>query len=314
MKGGLTIKLGNNVQFIPARPNREIIPVGIYCRVSTADAAQLESLSAQISGLTNYVSNFDDWKLVDAYVEVSSAKTGSNRTQFNRLIQDCQKGKIKLIVAKSIERMGRDTVDVLIGIRAIKESGTRLLLVDSLIDTQYMDDEMLTSIVASLAQAGNESRSQNIKMGYKNHAANGTSKLYQRKCFGYKNDENGELVIDETEAEVVRNIFKLYLTGYSIGGIIKELEGKDILTPTGKERWYKGTVDSILSNEKYVGDVELFKPDETTETYLASDCHPAIIERSTFQAVKLEKQSRSNVENTADGPKRKSKKFSSKRK
>lgn len=305
--------MGNNVQIIPARPNREKTPVGIYCRVSTPDAAQLESLSAQISALTNYVSNLDDWKLVDAYVEVSSSKTGSVRSQFNRLVQDCRKGKIKLVVAKSIERMGRDTVDVLSAIRVIKASGARLLLVDSLIDTEYMDDEMIIAIIASLAQADNESRSQNIKLGYKYHAANGTSKLYQRKCFGYKNDENGELVIDETEAEVVRNIFKLYLTGYSIVGIINELESNDILSPTGKIRWSKGTIDSILSNEKYVGDVELFKPDETTETYLATDCHPAIIERATFQAVKLEKQSRSNVEKTADGPKRKKNKYSSKK-
>ena len=181
-----------------------------------------------------------------------------------------------------------------------------------MIDTEYMDDEMITSILASLAQADNESRSQNIKMGFKHHAANGTSKLYQRKCLGYKHNENGELVIDETEAELVRIIFKLYLTGFSIGGIIKELESKDILSTTGKDRWYKGTIDNILNNEKYVGDVELFKPDKETDSYLMSDSHPAIIDRATFQAMKLEKQSRSNVEITENGTQRKSKKYSSK--
>ena len=103
------MKLASNVHYIPARPsNKEILPVAIYCRVSTADAAQLESLSNQVSALTNYVSNFDDWKLVDSYIEVSSSKTDSVRTQFNRLIKDCQSGKIKLIVAKSLERMGRE--------------------------------------------------------------------------------------------------------------------------------------------------------------------------------------------------------------
>lgn len=307
------MKLANNVQFIPARPNKEILPVAIYCRVSTADVAQLESLSNQVSALTNYVSNFDDWKLVDAYVEVSSSKTGSIRTQFNRLIKDCQSGKIKLIVAKSLERMGRDTVEVLTAIRAIKESGTRLLLVDSLIDTEYMDDELITSIVAAIAQADNESRSKNIKMGFKYHAANGSSKLYQRKCYGYLHDENGKLIIKEDEAEVVRQIFKLYLSGYSIGGIIKELESQSVLSPTGKERWYKGTIDGMLSNEKYAGDVELFKSDETTETYLMEKSHPAIIERAIFHAIQLEKKSRSNIVNTEVGRKRKNKKYSSKR-
>lgn len=308
------MELAKNVQFIPAKPNHEITPVAIYCRVSTADAAQLDSLSNQVSALTNYASNFDEWKLVDAYVEVSTSKTGSVRKQFDRLIQDCKRGKIKIILAKSIERMGRDTVEVLTGIRAIKESGARLLLVDSLLDTEYMDDEFITSIVASLAQADNESRSQNIKIGYQYHAADGSSGLYQRKCYGYKHDKNGELAINEDEAEAVRLIFKLYLMGYSIGGIIKELEKRGIQSPTGKEKWYKGTVDNMLSNEKYIGDVELFKADETTQTYLAQDSHPAILERATFQAVQLEKQSRSNMENTNDGPKRKSKKYSSKRK
>lgn len=308
------MELAKNVQFIPAKPNHEITPVAIYCRVSTADAAQLDSLSNQVSALTNYASNFDEWKLVDAYVEVSTSKTGSVRKQFDRLIQDCKLGKIKIILAKSIERMGRDTVEVLTGIRAIKESGARLLLVDSLLDTEYMDDEFITSIVASLAQADNESRSQNIKIGYQYHAADGSSGLYQRKCYGYKHDENVELAINEDEAEAVRLIFKLYLMGYSIGGIIKELEKRGIQSPTGKEKWYKGTVDNMLSNEKYIGDVELFKADETTQTYLAQDSHPAILERATFQAVQLEKQSRSNMENTNDGPKRKSKKYSSKRK
>lgn len=308
------MKLAKNVQFIPAKPNREITPVGIYCRVSTADSAQLDSLSNQVSALTNYVSNFDEWKLVDTYIEVSSSKTGSVRKQFDRLIQDCKRGKIKIIVAKSIERIGRDTVEVLTGIRAIKENGARLLLVDNLLDTEYIDDEMVTSIVASLAQADNESRGMNIKIGYQYHAADGSSRLYQRKCYGYENDENGELAINEGEAEVVRLIFKLYLMGYSIGGIIKELEERGIQSPTGKEKWYKGTVDNMLSNEKYVGDVELFKADRTTQTYLARDCHPAIIERATFQAAQLEKQSRGNVEYSEDGRKRKSKKYSSKRK
>lgn len=265
------MKFAKNVQFIPARPNRGITPVAIYCRVSTADAAQLESLSNQISALTNYTPNFDEWKLVDAYVEVSSSKTGSTRKQFDRLIKDCQTGKVKIVLAKSIERMGRNTVEVLTGIRAIKKSGARLLLVDSLLDTKYMDDEMVVSIIASLAQADNESRSQNIKKGYQYHAADGSSGLYQRKCYGYIHDENGKLKIAENEAENVRLIFKLYLFGYSIGGIIKELKNHGIPSPTGKKCWYKGTIDNILSNEKYVGDVHLFKADEFAQSYLSQN-------------------------------------------
>ncbi|MDI6618030.1 MAG: recombinase family protein [Clostridiales bacterium] len=88
------MELAKNVQFIPARPKREVTPVAIYCKVSTADAAQLDSLSNQVSALTSYVSNFDEWKLVDVYVEVSSSKKVSSHKQFGRMIRGCKSGKL----------------------------------------------------------------------------------------------------------------------------------------------------------------------------------------------------------------------------
>ncbi|ETA80727.1 recombinase family protein [Youngiibacter fragilis] len=308
------MQLGKNVQFIPARLQHDIKPVGIYCRVSSADTAQLESLSIQVSTLTNYVSIIEDWKLVDAYVEVATSKTGASRKQFDRLIEDCKAGKIKIIVAKSIERMGRDTVEILTAMRAIKDNGARLLLLNNYVDTEYMDDEMLVSIVASLAQADNESRGENIKIGYKYHAAEGTSGLYRRKCYGYTHDENGNLQIDETEAEVVRIIFKLYLQGESLGGISKKLKEKGIISSTGKATWHKESINHLLSNEKYIGDVEILKSEKSTDSYLIQDSHEAIIDKATFRAVQLEKQARSNMKNTAEGPKRKATKYSSKKK
>lgn len=192
--------------------------------------------------------------------------------------------------------------------------GTRVLFVNSLLDTEYMDNDLIISIVESFAQAENETRSENIRMGHKYHAENGTSGFYNRKCYGYTHDEKGLLIIKEEEAEKVRLIFKLYLSGYSIGGIIKELKKRNITSPTGRENWYKGTIDNILSNEKYIGDVELFKSDETTPTYLATDNHPAIIPRNIFQAVQLEKQARTNIEESDGVRKRKHTKYSSKQK
>jgi site-specific DNA recombinase len=307
------MQLANNVMFIPAKPKKGITPVGIYCRVSSADAAQLESLSAQVSALTNYVASRDDWLLVDSYVEVASSKTGTSRKQIARLIQDCKSGKIKLVIAKSIERMGRDAIDVLNTVRAIRNSGAELILMDNLMEIGFMDDEMILSVVSSITQAENDTRGKNIKMGYQYHAADGTSGLYQRKCYGYQKDHDGNLTINEEEADVVRLIFKLYLSGYSILGIIRELEARKILSPTGKEHWYKGTVDNMLSNEKYIGDVHILKSDEDSQSYLMQDSHQAIIDRSSFQAVQLEKKSRSNVEKSVDGKHRKSKKYSSKK-
>lgn len=103
-------------------------------------------------------------------------------------------------------------------------------------DTADTDSELMISIIESIAQAENESRSENIKWGYKRHVAQGTSKLYNRKCYGYENDIDGQLIIKDEEAKYVRLIFDLYLRGYSIIGIKRELEKLGINTPTGKEK------------------------------------------------------------------------------
>ena len=107
----------------------------------------------------------------------------------------------------------------------------------------------MISIIESIAQAENESRSENIKWGIKQRAAQGTSKLYNRKCYGYYNDEDGNLAINESEAKNVRLIYNLYLQGKSVIGIVKELERLGIKSPTGKDTWPKRSIDVILSKD-----------------------------------------------------------------
>ena len=131
---------------------------------------------------------------------------------------------------------------------------------------------------------------------------------------GYKHDEEGHLVIDEEKAKNVKLIFDLYLNGQSVVGIIKELEKQKILSPTGKEKWCKRTIDVMLSNEKYTGDVELLKSGKSEVHYLASGNNPAIISKEVFEAVQIEKARRSNVIKEGNERKRKSEKYSSKRK
>lgn len=104
----------------------------------------------------------------------------------------------------------------------------------------------------------------------------------------------------------------MYLRGQSVIGIIKELEKRKILSPTGKEKWCKRTIDVMLSNEKYTGDVELLKSSKSEVHYLSSGNNPAIISKKTFEAVQIEKVRRSNVVRDENGSKRKSKKYSSK--
>jgi hypothetical protein len=162
-------------------------------------------------------------------------------------------------------------------------------------------------------------------------AKNGSSGLYKRRCFGYRTDKNGELQINEDEAAIVRYIFDMYLGGESLIGIIRKLESDGIKTSTGKDKWSKNTLDKLLSNEKYCGDVILFKSYSQVrlfpkklkirrenkgevERYMCVSNHPAIISKEKFDAVQEEKTRRSNIEITESGIiKRRAARYSKKR-
>ena len=230
------------------------------------------------------------------------------------MLNDCDSNKLDIILTKSISRFGRDTVEILDALNRLKLLGVRVIFEQEELDTANTDSNLMISIIECIAQAENESRSENIKWGIKQRAASGTSKLYDRKCYGYKHDADGKLIIDEKTAENVRLIYDLYLQGQSVIGIIRELERRKIVSPTGKEQWCKRTIDVMLSNEKYTGNVRLLKSGNSEVHYLASDNNPAIISSEIFEAVRIEKARRSNVAKDENGTvKRKDSKYSSKR-
>ena len=300
------------IHFIPPLPPKRERRAGIYCRVSTNSADQLKSLTAQVSALTRLTAANPKWLLVDVYIDIASSKTGSSRKEFSRMLQDCKSRDIEIILTKSISRFGRDTVEILDALNQLRVLGVRVIFEQEVLDTADTDNDLMISIIEAVAQAENESRSDNIKWGIKQRAAQGTSKLYNRKCYGYYNDEDGNLAIGEKEAKNVRLIFNLYLQGKSVLGIVRELERLGIKSPTGKATWPKRTIDVILSNEKYIGNVRLLDNGKHSASYLSEDNNPAIISKETFQAVQLEKQHRSNVIKGEEGSRRKSKKYSSK--
>lgn len=170
-------------------------------------------------------------------------------------------------------------------------------------------------ILCVLGAAGGKECKVNIKWGIRQRAAQGISKLYDRKCYGYDHEEDGKLIINEEQATVVRKIFNWYLGGLSINGIIKELEAQTIKSPTGKDKWNKCSLEVMLSNEKYKGAVRLFDDKKSEVQYLVSDNHPAIITEEIFEAVQKEKANRSNIVVDENGHSvRKSTKYSSKNK
>lgn len=306
--------MDSKIWYIPARNDRLEKKVGIYCRVSTAEKEQLYSLAEQISALTRAVANVSQWRLADVFIDIASAKGDIPRREFERLMKECEAHNISVVLTKSISRFGRDTVETLTAINKLNAAGVRVIFEQENLDTDEVDSDLMISVMESLAQAENESRSENIRMGLAMRAANGTSGLYKRKLYGYTKNINGELVIDEEQAKNVRDIFRWYLDGASVLGIIKKLYDAGILSPTGKEKWNKRTIETMLSNEKYTGTVTLLDSATQEYEYQMKECIPPIITENEFRAVQEEKKKRSNIVTDDEGTHRSSKKYSSKKK
>ena len=306
--------MNSKIWYIPARNDRLEKKVGIYCRVSTAEKEQMYSLAEQISALTRAVANVSQWRLADVFIDIASAKGDIPRREFERLMKECEAHNISVVLTKSISRFGRDTVETLTAINKLKAVGVRIIFEQENLDTDEVDSDLMISVMESLAQAENESRSENIRMGLAMRAANGTSGLYKRKLYGYTKNINGEFVIDEDQAKNVRDIFRWYLDGASVLGIIKKLYDAGVLSPTGKEKWNKRTIETMLSNEKYTGTVTLLDSATQEYEYQMKECIPPIITESEFRAVQEEKKNRSNIVTDDEGTHRSSKKYSSKKK
>ena len=306
--------MNSKIWYIPARNDRLEKKVGIYCRVSTAEKEQLYSLAVQISALTRAVANVSQWRLADVFIDIASAKGDIPRREFERLMKECEAHNISVVLTKSISRFGRDTVETLTAINNLKAVGVRIIFEQENLDTAEVDSDLMISVMESLAQAENESRSENIRMGLAMRAANGTSGLYKRKLYGYTKNINGELVIDEEQAKNVQDIFRWYLDGASVLGIIKKLYDAGVLSPTGKEKWNKRTIEIMLSNEKYTGTVTLLDSATQEYEYQMKECIPPIITENEFRAVQEEKKKRSNIVTDDEDTHRSSKKYSSKKK
>lgn len=305
--------MSGKVRVIPANKNEPIKHVVIYARVSSNSMEQLDSLKAQISGLTKFVSGHNNWKLVDIHIDIASSKKGSARPAFHKMIEECKAGLTDIVVVKNISRLGRDTVEVLDAINTLRESQVRIIFKQEELDTLTVGSSLLISTIEACTQAENETRSANIKWGIKQRASNGSLGFYRRKCYGYDKDENGDLEINESEAEIVKLIFDLYLGGKSILGIVKELKDRNIKSPTGKDSWPKRTVEEILSNEKYIGIAVVNAGGEEGRIYKLNNSHQAIISKEIFDAVQEEKQKRSNLVVDENGIHRSNKKYSSKK-
>ncbi len=301
--------------------------VGIYCRVSTKSQEQLNSLATQLSWLTRKVSRTLGWYLVDIYLDMKSGANASSRDEFQRMLQDCRDKKLDIIVTKSISRFGRNIVDTLTAINEARACNVEICFDQEDLSTKEPRSTFVISLIETVAQEESKARSGNISWGIQRRVENGTAAILNRKCYGYTHDYNGNLQIDEYEAGIVRSIFDLYLQGYSVVGIVRELEIRGVKSPSGKDGWCKRSVDVILSNEKYTGDVIVFKTynagfPETVrkvndsgerDQFISVENHPGIITHEMFSAVQEEKERRSNIVKNENRKTRKPSRYSSKR-
>lgn len=255
------------VTMIPARVDEtdekkgtEKRRVAAYARVSTGREYQQTSYQAQIDYYTSYIKEHANWSFVGVYAEEGVSGTSmQKRQEFRRMIQDALDGKIDLIVTKSVSRFARNTVDSLTVIRQLKEHGVECYFEKENIWTFDAKGELLITIMSSLAQEESRSISENTRWGMRKAFRDGKVFVPFRHFLGYDRGADGELKVNEKEAETVRMIYHLFLAGSSFYGIAAELTRREIPTPYGKRVWSDRTVKNILQNEKYRGDALLQK-------------------------------------------------------
>ena len=234
--------------------------VAAYARVSTDSDEQFTSYEAQIDYYTKFIQQHEDWTYISVYTDEGISGTNTKkRESFNQMVADALAGKIDLIVTKSVSRFARNTVDSLVTVRKLKERGVEIFFEKENIWTLDSKGELLITIMSSLAQEESRSISENVTWGQRKRFADGKVSMPYKHFLGYEKGENGQPVVNEKEAVVVRLIFRLFLEGKTPAGICRHLEANGIPTPSGKQKWSQTTVNSILRNEKYKGDALLQK-------------------------------------------------------
>ncbi|WP_069649000.1 recombinase family protein [Caloranaerobacter ferrireducens] len=314
------------VSIIPAKPIAAIkgLPketkkrVCAYCRVSTDTDEQLSSYEAQVTYYEDYIRKRPDWEYAGIYADEGITGTNTKyRAQFNRMIEDAMAGQFDMIITKSISRFARNTLDCLKYVRILKEKGIGVYFEKENIDTMDSKGEVLLTILSSLAQDESRSISENSRWGIVRRFQQGKVRVNHKKFMGYDKDENGELIINEEQAKIVRRIFKEYLQGKSADKIAAGLMKDGILTVTGKKKWHPTVITKMLKNEKYCGDALLqktitvdflthkrVKNEGQAPQYYVENSHPAIITKEMFEAVQKEMKRRSKLRGFGDKERR----------
>ena len=300
------------VIFIPAKPevvraSKRQLRVAAYCRVSTDDEEQLTSYEAQKNYYTDKIMTNKEWTMAGIFADEGITGTSARkRPEFLRMIRQCKQGKIDIVLTKSISRFARNTVDCLNYVRALKELGIAVIFEKENMNTLEIDSEILITMLGAFAQSESESISANVRWGIRQAMKEGKATIQYKYLYGYRKGDDSKPEIIPDQAEVVRKIYDLFLSGTPVRGIQEYLNANSVPNINGEPKWARSAIDSILTNEKYCGDVLLQKTyiDDCINKkvkkntgqlpmYLVQNHHEGIISRETFDAAQAELARRS---------------------
>lgn len=293
----------DELEFIPAKPKEKLFEdtgtkrVCAYCRVSTDDANQTSSYELQKNHYEDMIKDHQGWELVGIYADEGISGTSlQHRDEFIRMIQDCKDGKIDLIVTKSVSRFARNIVDCIAKVRELASMNPQ---VGVFFETEHIytlgnTSEMMLAVLSAAAQEESHTKSEIMNISIEQRFSRGI--FLTPKLLGYDIGEDGNLEINEEEAETVRLCFYLFLNGFPTSEIVEIMMQLSRPTKTGNLKWTTSTVVNLLKNERYCGDVlsrKTFTPNyldhkskknrHDRNQYRQMDHHEAIVERGIYQ-------------------------------
>ena len=276
--------------------------VAAYCRVSTKKDEQLGSYENQKAYYTEKIMANPNWTMADIFADEGITGTSTcRRKDFLRMIRQCRQGKIDMILAKSVSRFARNTLDTISYTRELRSLGIAVIFEEQNINSIYPESEFLIALHAAFAQSESESISANVRWGKRQSIKDGKVTFQYKTLLGYEKGPDGNPVIIPEEAETVRQIFEWYLAGKSVRDIRLALVAGGFRNAVGTTDWTTSNLRSILTNEKYCGDALLqktFVKDCISKKsipntgqlakVLIQNNHEAIISHEIFDAVQLE--------------------------
>ena len=285
----------------------KLVKVASYSRVSTNFEEQLTSFTLQKAYYTDLILKTKGWTLAGTYADEGISGVTEKRPDFQKLMRHCRKGKIDLIITKSVSRFSRNILITIKRVRELKSLGIAVYFEKENINTLEENSEFVLSLMATMAQEESNSLSKNVRKGIQMKFQQGIVDWNYTQNFGFRKGADGEPEIVEEDAETIRMIYRYYLSGDSDDKIAKALNKNNVKTPRGNDEWLASTVQRILQYERYCGDVILQKT--YTENHITKKVkvnngeypkihiknnHKAIVPREIYDRALKERARRTN--------------------